>query len=67
LPYFPRMSLRLRPKPPQGLPTINAGKSWSEGSSRPATAQLREHVNDEAKAAWRDSYYRWLEWKAWRQ
>jgi hypothetical protein len=22
--------LRLRPKPPEGLPTINAGKPWSE-------------------------------------
>jgi hypothetical protein len=24
------MSLRLRPKPPEGLPTINAGRLWSE-------------------------------------
>jgi len=24
------MSLRLRPKPPEGLPTINAGRPWSE-------------------------------------
>jgi hypothetical protein len=23
------MSLRLRPKPPEGLPTINAGTPWS--------------------------------------
>ena len=22
--------LRLRPKPPEGLPTINAGKPWSD-------------------------------------
>jgi hypothetical protein len=24
------MSLRLRPKPPEGLPTINAGRPWPE-------------------------------------
>jgi len=24
------MSLRLRPKPPEGLPTNNAGRPWSE-------------------------------------
>jgi hypothetical protein len=34
------MSLRLRPKPPEGLPTINAGKPWSEDD----LADLRDMV-----------------------
>jgi len=37
------MSLRLRPKPPEGLPTINAGRPWSEDDLADLQLLLVEH------------------------
>ena len=36
------MSLRLRPKPPEGLPTINAGTPWSEDDLADLKYMVRE-------------------------
>jgi hypothetical protein len=36
------MSLRMRPKPPEGLPTINAGTPWSPED----LADLRDMVRE---------------------
>jgi hypothetical protein len=36
------MSLRLRPKPPEGLPTINADRPWSEND----LADLKDIVRE---------------------
>ena len=36
------MSLRMRPKPPEGLPTINAGMPWSEDDLADLKDMVRE-------------------------
>ena len=35
--------LRMRPKPPEGLPTINAGKPWSDDDLADMQMLLMEH------------------------